>query len=633
MAEVQASARVPARLKPSAFPLQRVLIAVPAAGLVLGFAARAMGEAPWAVWIWAAATLPVLAALIFEIASALRRGELGLDIVAALSMTAALAVGEALAAAIVALMYAGGKYLENFADRRARREMTALLARVPRTAVRYRNGTLEQVAIEAIVPGDRLVMRRGDVVPVDGTVAAGFAVLDQSALTGESLPVELAAGGSVMSGSTNVGDAFDLTAARGSAESTYAGIVRLVEAAQQAKAPMARLADRYAMFFLAVTVVMAAGAWLATGDAIRAVAVLVIATPCPLILAVPVAIVSGLSRAAKHGVLVKGGKALETLARIRSLVIDKTGTLTHGSARVVSVETAGFAADEVVRIAASLDQASKHVIAQALVAEAHKRGLRLAVPTAVIEQPGEGVEGCVEGRRVIVGGSSFVKARLVGAGAALPRPAKPGAVVAAVAIDGKLAGHFVFADELRAETAAVLRALKRLGLERIVVATGDRREVAETVTAGLPIDTVRAELTPDQKVMVVLSERKHGAVMMAGDGVNDAPALAAADVGLALGASGTAASAEAADVVLLVDQLDRVVTGMKIAQRSRFIALESVIAGIGLSLAGMVAAAFGHITPIEGALLQEVIDVAVILNALRALGGPTKMSGINARTV
>ena len=632
MAEAHVSARVPATLK-SGFSLQRLLLAVPAAGLVLGFAVRATGQPSWSGWVWGAATLPVLLALIFEIASAIRRGELGLDIVAALSMTAALAVGEALAAAIVALMYAGGKYLESFADRRARREMTALLARAPRLALRHRNGTLEQVAIEAIVPGDRLVVRRGDVVPVDGVVAVGLAVLDQSALTGESLPVELTAGGSVMSGSSNVGDAFDLTASRGAAESTYAGIVRLVEAAQRAKAPMSRLADRYAMFFLVVTVVMAAGAWLWTGDAIRAVAVLVVATPCPLILAVPVAIVSGLSRAAKHGVLVKGGKALETLAHIRSLVIDKTGTLTHGHARIVSVEATGFAPDEVVRIAASLDQASKHVIAQAIVAEAHKRGLRLSVPTAVVEQPGEGIEGFVDGRRAIVGGLSFVTARLAGAGAALQLPAKPGAVMAAVAIDGRLAGQFVLADELRTETAAVLRALRRLGVERIVVATGDRREVAEAVTAGLPIDAVRAELTPDQKVMVVLSERKHGAVMMAGDGVNDAPALAAADVGLALGASGTAASAEAADVVLLVDQLDRVVTGIEIAQRSRFIAVESVIAGIGLSLAGMVAAAFGHITPVEGALFQEAIDIAVILNALRALGAPMNTQGglLNSR--
>jgi len=620
MAEGFVSSHAATPPAPPGFPLRPALLAIPAAGLACGLALTLLGAPAWSAWIWRGCTLPVLFALVVEIASALRRGELGLDVVAALSMTAALAVGETLAAAIVALMYAGGKYLESFADRRARREMTALLARVPRTALRHRNGALEQVAIEAIVPGDRLVVRRGDVVPVDGTVVGGLVVLDQSALTGESLPVELTAGAAVMSGSTNAGDAFDLTASRDAAESTYAGIVRLVEAAQGAKAPMARLADRYAMFFLAMTVFMAAGAWLWSNDPIRGVAVLVVATPCQLILAVPVAIVSGLSRAAKHGVLVKGGKALETLARIRSLVIDKTGTLTHGGARVVAIETAaGFASEDVLRFAASLDQASKHVIAQAIVAEARKRRLRLTVPTEVIEQPGEGIEGTVDGRRVIVGGLSFVGSKSAGTG--LPRPTRRGAAVAAVAIDGTFAGHFVLSDELRAETAAVLRALKRLGIDRIVVATGDRRDVAETVTAGLPIDAVRAELTPDQKVIVVLSERKHGVVMMAGDGVNDAPALAAADVGLALGVSGTAASAEAADVVLLVDQLDRVATGIEIAQRSRFLAVESMVAGIGLSLAGMVAAAFGYVTPVEGALLQEAIDVAVILNALRALGG------------
>ena len=313
----------------------------------------------------------MLLVLLVEIVTSLRRGEVGLDIVAALSMTAAIVFGEELAAVVVALMYAGGQNLESFAERRARREMTALLDRVPRTAMRHRNGELEEVGLESIVPGDRLLVRQGDVVPVDGAVAAGLAVLDQSALTGESLPVQQTTGESVMSGSTNVGEAFDLTASHRAAESTYAGIVRLVEAAQRSKAPMSRLADRFAMAFLAATVVLAGGAWILTGDPIRAVAVLVVATPCPLILAVPVAIVSGLSRAAKQGILIKGGKALEMLARVRSLVIDKTGTLTHGRARIVSTHVIGeLSPDELLRLAASLDQASKHVIAQTIVSEA-----------------------------------------------------------------------------------------------------------------------------------------------------------------------------------------------------------------------------------------------------------------------
>jgi heavy metal translocating P-type ATPase len=553
--------------------------------------------------------------------SSLRRGDIGLDIVAALSMTAAVAFGEELAACVVALMYAGGQYLESFAERHARREMTALLSRVPREALRHRNGALESVAIDDIAVGDRLLIRQGDVVPVDGSVASGIAVLDQSALTGESIPAQQQAGSPVMSGASNVGEAFDLVATRRAAESTYAGIVRLVEAAQRSKAPMSRLADRFALVFLAITLVIAGTAWLSTGDPIRAVAVLVVATPCPLILAVPVAIVSGLSRAAKHCILIKGGEALETMARVRVLVVDKTGTLTHGKARLQAVHvTPEFSEQQVLRMAASLDQASKHIIARTIVSEARRRAIALAIPDEVAETPGEGIEGIIDGRPVMVGGTHFVAARLAGTpppAAAWPRT--PGSVTVSVAVGGRLAGELVFTDELRAGTGEFLQDLRQLGVERIVLATGDRRDVAEALVAGQSFDAVRSELTPDQKVMLVLSERKHGPVMMAGDGVNDAPALAAADVGVAMGAGDTAASVEVADVVLLVDQLNRIVPAIEIARRSRVIALQSVIAGIGLSTVGMIAASLGAITPVQGALLQEAIDVAVIANALRAL--------------
>ena len=604
----------------NARPLLAALVAL---GLAAGLAAKVAGLGAWSPVVWAAVTVPVLLALVTEIVTSLRRGDLGLDIVAALSMSGALAVGETLAATIVALMYAGGQYLESYAERAARREMTTLLSRVPRTAVRHRDGQLEEVALDLIAAGDRLLVRRGDVVPVDGTVAEGVAVLDQSALTGESLPVQLRTGDVVLSGSTNAGDAFDLAATRPAAQSTYAGVIRMVEAAQRSRAPMSRLADRYAIVFLAVTVVLAGAAWFMAGDPVRAVAVLVVATPCPLILAVPVAIVAGLSRAAKLGILIKGGKAIETLAAVRSLVIDKTGTLTHGQARIVAIRTAdGVTPDELLRTAASLDQASKHIIAQTIVAEARGKGLALAVPTDVVETPGEGVAGRVDGRVVMVGGLHYIAAAVGDAvSALLPRERAPGALATAVAIDGRLAGVLILSDQLRAGTEQLLQALRALGIERIVLATGDRREVAKAVASGLAIDLVRSELTPDAKVITVLSERKNGPVMMIGDGVNDAPALAAADIGLAMGAKGAAASAEAADVVLLVDQLDRVLPAIRIARRSRFIALQSVMAGMGLSFLAMIAAAFGHLPPIEGALLQEAIDVAVIFNALRALRG------------
>jgi heavy metal translocating P-type ATPase len=600
---------------------QGLLLAVIAAALTAGLVMAALGRPQAATLAYAAGAGAVLVALLASIVTSLRRGQFGLDIVAALAMAGALAVGETLAAAVVALMYAGGQALESYADGRAKREMTALLARAPRSAVRYRGEGLETVPIEAIRPGDRLMIRRGDVLPVDGTVDGGSAVLDLSAVTGESLPLHLEAGAAVMSGTTNLGDAFTLVATRLAADSTYAGIVRLVQGAIEARPPMARLADRYALAFLVVTVALAAAAWAVSGDPVRAVAVLVVATPCPLILAVPVAIVAGLSRAAGRGVLVKGGGALETLARVRVVVLDKTGTLTHGEARLADVEPLGdLPADEVLQLAASLDQASPHAVAQALVAAARERGLPLSTPISPAETPGEGVEGTVDGRRVRVGGRSYVLAGLTDGAVALlrPPPAGVGAVVS-VAVDGRLAGRIFLADGVRDGIPALLARLRGLGIRRLVLATGDRADIAAAVAGGLGFDAIHAGLTPEGKIAVIGEARAAGPAAMVGDGVNDAPALAAADVGVAMGARGAAASAEAADVVLLADSLDGLADGIAIARRARTIALQSVLAGIGLSVAGMIAAAAGYLPPLQGALLQEAIDVAVILNALRAL--------------
>jgi len=607
--------------------LNSVLLAAALVGLLSGLGLWLAGRADLAALAWTAGVVPVLAGLVVEIVRSLWQGEVGLDIVAALSMSAALLFGETLAAAVVALMYSGGTFLENFAEGRARREMSDLLSRVPRTATRHRDGALDEVALDDIAPGDLLLIRQGDVAPVDGTVAGDGAMLDQSALTGEAMPARLTHGQDVMSGATNAGEAFDLRVTRRAADSTYAGIVRLVAAAQASKAPMARLADRWSLFFLAVTVALAVAAWWFSGDPIRAVAVLVVATPCPLILAVPVALVAGLSRAAHFGVLIKGAKPLEALARIKTLILDKTGTLTDGRPQIVSIQTQGdMPEDKVLYFAAALDQASKHPIAQALVAAAHARGAVLPIPEGVVETPGEGVAGIVDGRRVVVGGADFVTAQ-VGAGHGDSSVIDAGSVVVALGVDGTLVGHIVMADALRAGTVDLLAGLRRLGVTRILMATGDRRAVADAVTAGLGLDAVRADLTPEQKVALVRSERAAGLVMMVGDGVNDAPALAAADVGVAMGARGAAASAEAADVVLLVDHLNRLLPGIEVAQRARAIALQSVVVGIGLSVMGMIAAAFGYLSPVQGALLQEVIDVAVILNALRALRIVPSQSG------
>jgi len=596
------------------------LLAAALGGLAAGILLYLVGGRGSASFVWGFATLPVLLSLLVQIVTSLRRGDAGLDIIAALSMSAALAFGEPLAGNVVALMYAGGQFLENYAERRARQEMTALLGRVARTAMKHTADGLSEVDIETIGPGDRLLIRQGEVLPVDGEVAAESAILDASALTGESLPVTIPQGGEALSGTTAIGPSFDLIATRPAAESTYAGIVRLVESAQKSKAPAVRLADRYALWFLALTLLLSGGAWIWTGDPIRALAVLVVATPCPLILAVPVAIIAGISRAAAVGVLVKGGDALEALGRARVAVIDKTGTLTHGHAELSDIwAAAGFDADEVLRLAASLDQASTHVMAEALIEAARSRSLKLAVPIDVSETAGSGLSGTVDGRQVAVGGSTYAR-NLIRKDGRIAKPSFRGsAATIDVVVDGTLAGVLVLSDPLRADAATVIQRLRKAGIDRIVLATGDRAAVARPLVEQLRIDDLKADLSPQDKVEVVLAARAVGPVMMVGDGVNDAPALAVADVGVAMGARGAAASSETADVVLLVDRLDRLADAIGISHRSARIALQSVVVGLGLSLIAMIVAAMGFLQPLQGALLQEAIDVAVILNALRAL--------------
>jgi heavy metal translocating P-type ATPase len=604
--------------------LQLALLTLAAAGLATGLGARWLGRTDWAAWLMLAGTVPVfVAALVDSLASLIRR-EVGLDIIALLSIGGALALGEYVAAGVIGLMLSGGQALEDFAEARAQREMSALLARVPRKANRYADGQLATVPLDSVVPGDRLLVRAGETVPVDGTVLEGAAVLDESALTGEPIPVTHASGAAVRSGAVNAGTPFDMQARSRAAESTFAGIVRLVQAAQEAKAPSARLADRAAFLFTPLAVGLAGLAWAWSGDPVRGLAVMVVATPCPLILGVPVAIVSGLSRSAGRGVLVKGGGALEVLARVRTLFLDKTGTLTAGRARVAAIEAApGIEPDEVLRLGASLDQSSQHAIAETVVTAARARGLTLALPTGVEEEPGAGVTGTVDGRRVSVGSHAYVAAR---AGAEdwterfLRRMGYEGATGAFVAADGRMLGAILLADEIRQDAPRALRMLRQAGVGRVVMLTGDRRDVAEAIGAALGVAEVRAEQQPQDKLATIAAARRAGETCaMVGDGVNDAPALAAADVGVAMGARGSGASSEAADIVLLVDRLDRLAEALAIARGARRIAVQTVGLGMGLSTLAMAAAALGFLPPVAGALLQELIDVAAILNSLRVL--------------
>jgi len=605
--------------------LRRGLAGIALLGLVGGVVCWWLGHATLAGWVWTAGTLPVIFSLAVSIVRDLAAGRMGVDAVALLSMSGAVALGESLAGAVVAVMYAGGNLLEDIAIARAERDLRALVDRAPRIAHRRDGDVITDIPVADVAPGDLLVVQAGEVVPVDGLLKGGAATVDEAALTGEPMPVAKASGAAVFSGTVNAAESFEIRATAAAGDSTYAGIVRMVTAAQTAKSPFIRLADRYALLLLPATLLLAGLAWALSGDEVRALAVLVASTPCPLILAAPVAFIAGVSRAARLGILVKGGTALEALARIHTVLLDKTGTLTVGGARLVAVEAApGESPDEILRLAASLEQASHHVVAAAIVAAARGRGFPLDPPEAVHEAMGSGLEGRVGGRQVKAGSHDLVCGALQPepwAQRALRRAAWRSALSVFVAVDGKVKGAILLADELRRETPHAVQSLRAAGVARIVMLTGDNAEAAETIGAALDLDSVLANRTPADKLEAVAVEQRLNPTLMVGDGINDAPALAAADVGIAMGARGASASSEAADVVLLVDRLDRVSDAVAIARRTRRIALQSIGVGMGLSFVAMIAAAFGWLPPVAGALTQEAIDVAVILNALRALTG------------
>jgi heavy metal translocating P-type ATPase len=603
--------------------LRWALVSISVAGLAAGILAHAAGRPDLADLCWTLATAPVVAGLAFSIVRDLLAGRFGVDAIALVSMSAALALRQPLAGAVVALMYSGGNVLEDIAIARAEHDLRALVDRAPREAHRRAGDRIEDVPISDVAIGDQLLVRAGEVIPVDGIVTSAAATIDESALTGEPIPVVKARGAAILSGSLNAGESFELTVSAAAGESTYAGIVRLVTAAQTAKAPFVRMADRYALIFLPLTLVLAFVAWLISGDLIRSLAVLVAATPCPLILAAPVAFIAGVAQAARRGILVKGGGPLEALARAHTVLFDKTGTLTVGGARLLSIEVApGETADEVLMLGASLEQASHHVVARAIVEAGTGRGLKLKVPEQVRESMGSGLHGVIDGRQVAAGSRDliFAGARVSEwASRAIRRASWRSALIVFIAVEGRPIGALLLADELRPDTPRAIRLLREAGVARMVMVTGDRAAAAHAIGAALDLDAVLADRVPSDKVDAVRSERRLHPTIMVGDGINDAPALASADVGIALGARGASASSEAADVVILADRLDRVGEAIVIAQRARRIAVESIVAGMGLSTLAMLAATLGWLMPVPAAIVQEVIDVAVILNALRAL--------------
>ncbi|MBX3577604.1 MAG: heavy metal translocating P-type ATPase [Rhizobiaceae bacterium] len=606
---------------------RRLLAAIALAGLVGGVGiAWNWLPAPASVTpalVWTVATVPVIVALIISIVRDVLIGRFGVDAIALLSMTAALVLGQPLAAVVVSVMYSGGVLLEDFARGQAERSLRALEDRSPRHAHRHRDGSLETVPIAAVLVGDSLLVRAGELVPVDGTLLDREARLDESAITGEPLPVSRSATQFLRSGAVNAGEAFSMRATALAEQSTYAGILRLVAAAHTARAPFIRLADRYALLLLPVAVVVAAAAWFLSGDPLRGLAVLVVATPCPLILAAPVAFIGGISRAAREGVLMKGSPALEALAAVRTAVFDKTGTLTLGGAELLDAEIApGREENETLRLVASLEQASRHVVAGAMVDMARRRSMVLTPPREVSEERGAGLSGMVGGIHVAAGSRVYVMRTdpVPSWAAAGERRFRDQPVLRVfVALEGRLAAVFTFGDALRPDALDTIEAMRRAGIARFVMLTGDDEQGAGRIAQSLPLDRIVAHATPGAKVDVLREEIASQATMMIGDGINDAPALAMATVGVAMGARGATASSEAADIVILPDRLAPVVRAIEIAHRTRRIALQSVVAGLALSGVAMVAAAFGWITPVQGAFIQEGIDLAVILNALRTL--------------
>ena len=580
---------------------------VAATGLVAGLIARS--QTVFLVTLIAGGVPLVLQTL-----RGMLRGRFAADIVAMLAIITALVLGQYFAGVVIVLMQSGGEALEAYAMQRASQSLEALLARAPKIAHRMKGDDLEDVPVDTVRAGDVLAVRPGDLVPVDAEVLAGSSAVDQSALTGEPLPLRAVTGTHLLSGSVNLDGALRIRALRPSSESQYQQIVRLVEQARLERPPIQRVADRFAVWFTPLTLVMCGVAYLVTGSASSVLAVLVVATPCPLILATPVAVIAGISRAADLGIIVKHGRAIEQLGRARAVVFDKTGTLTLGQPRVSHVEGLdGIAAGDVLRAAAAVEQLSSHHLGHAVVDAARERGMSVPAATEFRERAGDGVSGCVEGRDVVVGSARHLREL----GVALDDPDNDG-TQAHVAIDGRLVGTIDFADRLRHQVPALMQRLAVLGVSDTVMLTGDREEPAETIAAQAGIRTVRANLLPADKVTAVRDlARRYGNVMMVGDGINDAPALAAATVGVAMGAHGTAISAEAADVVLLVDDIARLGDAMTISRRMRRIALQSIGAGLGVSFALMVIASLGHISPAAGAVMQEALDAAVILNALR----------------
>lgn len=588
--------------------------------VIIGLVLLAAGQKTLANWLLAAVSVIELGPLIWSMWQDVQSGKYGIDILAATAIIASVILGQYWAAIVVVVMLTGGEALENFAEHRAKSELDALLSHAPQKAHVIRKGKTLDVAVSELHVGDRILIKAGELVPVDAVITEGAASFDESSLTGESLPQARQVNEQLLSGSINLDGAVTAKATATSEDSQYQQIVNLVRGAAASKAPFVRLADRYSLPFTFLAFAIATAVWVISGQAIRFLEVIVVATPCPLLLAAPIALISGMSRASRYGIIVRSGSAMERLAEVRTMAFDKTGTLTSGILKVDDITAFGsHTRDSVLALAAGLEQNSNHVLAMAIVSTAHEHGVKPAKVKQVREIAGRGLTASIKHQQVMVGRFSLLTEHDVKVPAKFQQASiKQTAVY--VAVDGELAGIITLKDEVRDESHETIEQLKRYGIGEFIMVTGDNKAAAERIALQLGISHVHADALPADKLHI-LDEVKHRPLAFVGDGVNDAPILTASDLGIALGARGVTAASESADIVIMPDDLTRVAVALSVAKRTFKIARQSILVGIGLSLLLMAVFATGKFPPLAGAIIQEVVDVVVIVNALRAHTG------------
>ena len=555
--------------------------------------------------------------LLYDLLRKVLRWEFGSDLLGGISIVTSVLLGEYLAGSIIVLMLSGGEALENFALRSASSVLAALAKRMPSVAHRKRGSEIMDVALQEVSVGDTLVIYPHDICPVDGVVTEGHGVMDESYLTGEPFQITKTSGSTVISGAINGESALTIHTTKRAADSRYASIMEVMRESQARRPQLRRLGDRLGAIYTPVTLTVALLSWAISGDAIRFLAVLVIATPCPLLIGIPIAIIGSISLCARRAIIVKSPVVLEQIAECRTAIFDKTGTLTYGEPKLTEQLIArGFAQKEVLTLVASLERYSKHPLARAIVAAAKETGMQLAEASEVSEQPGQGLRGTVSNHRLqITSRNKLIAQQVVNAD---QLPPTGGGLECIVAIDQRYAAVLRFRDAPRAESRSFVKHLgPKHQFQRLMIVSGDRESEVRYLAEQVGITEIRAQKSPEDKLAIVRQETAAAKTLYVGDGINDVPAMMAATVGMAMGQNSDVTT-EAAGVVVMDNSLKKVDEFMHISRRMRIIALQSAVGGMALSVIGMFFAATGHLSPVSGAIAQEVIDVLAVLNALRA---------------